>query len=576
MPGTSGGAPDHTPDHAPRTLHPATATRSNTQRLGQLIGGVVLIVILIAIALPQVWNPFSRDHGELGSCVQRLIHNASVGQSAVIYKDCWENKGPLTYPFYVVPIVLSPTILSLRLFDVIWQALTSLVLIWVVARMAAPLPRYKQIAVLAGIAYWALYVTSGFWNTAQSESYAALFLLLNIYFAWRLQPNALAGPLARSLTGPFLAGLFGGVVFLLKYTFVLMPLGTGALMLLQIWLAGRNGRWVIKSALAYALGVLLVTACVAAYFVLSDALPAFMRHLDFASGSFAVRRPLAATLDIVWINLRDYMSHGVHLGPVGKVTVPEWNVLGYGFPILIALALFAVWRHRRDRSLRVWYFAVAWLMGYLNIVWQARFTHYHTMVLLLPLVVTAAFALVPVTPSPPESINTQASDTGLPRFAYGLAIAAVIISQIPSVLDWHSNVIVQGKSPLDTYRDTTMNDEMTLHDWVLGHTTPEDRIAIWGLASSVYFITGRQNATRFFSVLPFEYQSAYRDFWMNQYVEDMTATQPKYFILTKDNYPTPGYSAEAALRNAGPINTYIESHYNYIGESTVFLLYERK
>ena len=273
------------------------------------------------------------------------------------------------------------------------------------------------------------------------------------------------------------------------------------------------------------------------------------------------------TLNIVWINLRDYMSHGVHIGPVGKVTVPEWNVLGYGFPILVALALFAVWRHRRDASLRVWYFALAWLMGYLNVVWQARFTHYHTMVLLLPLVVTAAFALVHHLDSAP--------DTGFPRFAYGLVIIAVAISQVPSVMDWDSNVLVQGKTPMETYRDTTMTDEVILHDWVLDHTTPSDSIAIWGLASSVYFITQRQNATRFFSVLPFEYQSAYRNLWMEQYVQDMTASQPKYFILTKDNYPTPGYSAQQALHNAIPINAYIETHYAYIGESTAFLLFER-
>lgn len=548
----------------PTTSQPPRAWGRTANKAALAVGTLLLIGVLAVLALPQIWNPFSRDHGELASCVQRLLHNASLGQSAVIYKDCWENKGPLTYPFYLIPIAISPTILSLRLFDVVWQALTSVLLIVVLSRMAN-----RTAGVLAGIAYWVLYISSGFWNTAQSESYAALFLLLNIYLAWKIKPGA-----------AFVAGLCGGVVFLLKYTFVLMPLGTGAIMLLQAWFTSRSSStpraaWInlLKLALAYTLGVLLVTVCVAAYFVLNDALPAFFRHLEFASGPFAVRHTFEQTLNIVWINLRDYMSHGVHIGPVGKVTVPEWNVLGYGFPILVALALFAVWRHRRDPSFRVWYFALAWLMGYLNVIWQARYTHYHTMVLLLPLVVAAAFALVQRLDS---MAGSGAADTGFPRFAYGLVILAVAVSQVPSVLDWNSNVLVQGKTPMQAYRDTTMTDEVILHDWVLDHTAPDDRIAIWGLASSVYFITQRQNATRFFSVLPFEYQSNYRGFWMDQYVQDLTASQPKYFILTKDNYPTPGYSAEKALHEAAPISTYVDNHYTYIGESTAFLLFERK
>ena len=132
---------------------------------------VLGVVVLALAAMPQIWNPFSRDHGELTACAQALLRGATL------YRDCWENKGPLTYPFFMLPVAISPTIIAVRLFDVLWQALTALTLGRVITRMSDS----SRIGGLAAMIYWALYMGSGFWNTLQSETFAAFFIVMRVW-----------------------------------------------------------------------------------------------------------------------------------------------------------------------------------------------------------------------------------------------------------------------------------------------------------------------------------------------------------------------------------------------------------
>lgn len=99
---------------------------------------------------------------------------------------------------------------------------------------------------------------------------------------------------------------------------------------------------------------------------------------------------------------------------------------------------------------------------------------------------------------------------------------------------------------------------------------------MWAYGANVYLLSGRRNATSFNMLLPFEYASRFREGWMRQFLAEMAANPPKYFITTRDGYPVPGASAMAALKNAGPINDYVESRYTYVGENNVYLIYERK
>ena len=507
---------------------------------------VLGVVVLALAAMPQIWNPFSRDHGELTACAQALLRGATL------YRDCWENKGPLTYPFFMLPVAISPTIIAVRLFDVLWQALTALTLGRVITRMSDS----SRIGGLAAMIYWALYMGSGFWNTLQSETFAAFFIALCAYGLWRNTSGWL-----------FVAGVCAGVFIWIKYTYALLALGMGLVMLWQCHQQKVNP---FKNSACFLAGTLALSLLPLAYLALSGAFPAFLRHLYFLQGPFAVHHEFSTAIDLAWLALRNYINDGSHIGPVAKPTVPIWNVAGFGFPLLCVLAIYGLWQHRRTTA--NWYWAAAWLMGFAGIVWQGRYSSYHTMLLLLPLVAAASLAL-PRRPTP----HTPQLTTDAPLASYLLTVTLVValIGCLPGILDWQSNVIAQGKTPRQVYDDTSMHDELVLSDWLQEHSTPQDRIAIWGVAANVYFVSQRQNATSFNFLIPFEYDSAYRDLWMNQYVQEMTTNLPKYVVISKDDYPTPGASAQRALRAAAPIHAYIEAHYTYVGESTVFLLYER-
>ena len=531
---------------------------------------VLGVVVLALAAMPQIWNPFSRDHGELTACAQALLRGATL------YRDCWENKGPLTYPFFMLPVAISPTIIAVRTFDVLWQALTALTLGRVITRMGDS----SRIGGLAAMIYWALYMGSGFWNTLQSETFAALFIALCAYGMWRNTSRWL-----------FVAGVCAGVFIWIKYTYALIALGMGLVMLWQCYRVSDKARVaktsdvsetsdvysnnkpqssVPKSIALFIAGALTLSLLPLAYLLLSGAFPAFLRHLYFLQGPFAVHHDFNTAVDLAWLALRNYINDGSHIGPVAKPTVPIWNVAGFGFPILFVLAIYGLWQHRRTTA--NWYWAAAGLMGFVGIVWQGRYSSYHTMLLLLPLVAAASLAL-PCRPTPHAPQLT--TDSSLATYLLTVTLIVALIGCLPGILDWQSNVIAQSKTPRQVYDDTSMHDELVLSDWLQEHSTPQDRIAIWGVAANVYFVSQRQNATSFNFLIPFEYDSAYRDLWMNQYVQEMTTNLPKYVVISKDDYPTPSASAQRALRAAAPIHAYIEAHYTYVGESTVFLLYER-
>lgn len=513
-------------------------------RVGSIAAALAALALL---AMPQLWHPFSRDHGELAACAQTLLRGGAL------YRDCWENKGLLTYPFFMLPLAIAPTMASVRVFDMIWQALTSLALGAALARMAGR----TWIGALAGALYWAAYTGSGFWNTAQSETFAAIFIVGLVYGAWTATRGG-----RRDRLWWLVAGLCAGVLAWIKYVNVLIGIAVGLQLVVRIWRL-RGLSMAIQSGVVFAAGVLAVSAAATAFLVVSGAWPAFLAHLEFLSGPFVVQRSFAEAADALWLNVRAWSTSGYHIGPPSKETVRQWEVLGYGFPVMILMALYAVLERWRNVAMRLW--ALAWLAGAIEVVWQARYSYYHFMVLLLPLVALACLTL-------PKAARPLRFATA----ACVLALVALVIGNLPWIGDWYSNAIVQGRPPLAAYRDTSLAGELTLSDWIQDHTEPDDRIVMWAVGADVYFLSGRRNATSFNMLLPFEYASRYREGWIRQFLDEMAANPPRYFITTRDGYPVPAASAITALKNAVPINDYVESRYRYVGEMNVYLIYERK
>lgn len=167
------------------------------------------------------------------------------------------------------------------------------------------------------------------------------------------------------------AGLCAGVLTWIKYVAVLFGLAIGLAPVIRVWRARGPAR-AIQAGAIFAAGVLVVSAAAAAFLLASGAWQAFVNHLEFLSGPFAVNRSLNDAVEALWLHLRTWLTNGYDIGPGSKVTVPLWEVLGYGFPVLIAMALYAVVARARNGALRLW--ALAWLVAGVEVVWQARYS----------------------------------------------------------------------------------------------------------------------------------------------------------------------------------------------------------
>jgi 4-amino-4-deoxy-L-arabinose transferase-like glycosyltransferase len=290
-------------------------------------------------------------------------------------RDCFETKQMGVMVMYAIAMSFSPSVWAVHAFTLLWQVITSLVIARIACDVFGP-----RAAWVAATLYWLMYAGINYWSMDQAETFCNLFLAL-AFWAMVREPRAKnkESRISQSTLNPqlsalslqpstfnlqysalLLAGVCIGVTFWFKYIFVLVGMGFGLLLILQLFLNRRSlnlgsGFWVLGS---FALGAVLPMLLGVFYYALqTDGLQTLLAQLNFLRENFPLTEPLPPD-GMARMMLR-FFDNGADVSgdfkrTLGPATAAA-NVLGGGFPLVLLLGAIGIGRCLKLKPLAIGY-----------------------------------------------------------------------------------------------------------------------------------------------------------------------------------------------------------------------------
>ena len=559
------------------------------------VGKAALVVTLALLAAPQLWYPLGFDQGVYAAC------GDVIRRGGVPIQDCFETKQPGVMVMYAIPMLFTREPMAIHAFTLLWTALTAAVIGQIAGRLFG-----ARAAWPAAVFYWLAYAGINYWSMDQAETFANLFLVVALFAVWRAgegrgqrsegrsQKSAAGGQRQEegrkgssisnlqslishlSSLSPFwlaVAGMCIGIAFWFKYVFALIAMALALVLLLHVRLRAHSWRLALGDGFLFGLISLGVAGLGLLYFVLNNALPALVSQFQFLLAAFPLGPP-RTPLEIAGEMAR-FFNNGADVTGNFKATVPQWIILGGGFPVLLVLAALGAWQRLRGAPVLYAYLLAHFLAAAAVVIWQANYIQYHYTIMIPAFVLAASAVKFDLTG---EGRAVKRWLSAAPAALAALVIALLAVRMLPWVGDMVENVVLLHKSPRSIYRESDVAPNVPVAEYIDAHTGPDDSIAIFGDAPWVYTLARRRNATRFsFVNLWLRKRTAVTyPLFTGQYLDGLQRNRPAYFILTKANFPWPNNDYIPDYKATGAIYNYVESHYAYEGENGPFLLFRRK
>ncbi|HEY3290384.1 MAG TPA: hypothetical protein VGK87_09675, partial [Anaerolineae bacterium] len=339
----------------------------------------------------------------------------------------------------------------------------------------------------------------------------------------------------------------------------------------HVWLRRRSVAVALLNAFAFGVIALVVAGLGVLYYALNNALPALVSQFQFLLAAFPLGPP--RTPIEIGAQLLRFFDNGADITADFKATVPQWIVLGAGFPFMVVLAVIGLWQRRHQLPIIYLYLIAHFIAAVAIVVWQANYIQYHYTIMLPAYVIAAGAA---------DWQSRKARDSPVTAYAAAglLAITVLLLAlrMLPWVIDMAQNVVVLGKSPTAIYQESRVAPNVPMAQYISEHSGPGDAIAIFGDAPWVYTLSNRNNATRFsfINLWMRKRLAATYPLFTSQYLDGLQRNQPLYFLLTKADFPWQGVDYLPDYKASGAIYEYVESHYAYEGENGPFLIFHRK
>jgi hypothetical protein len=419
------------------------------------------------------------------------------------YVATFDVKTPGIYATYLLASVLfGKSMWAIRVFDLV--AVISLG--WLAATFATPAGERPAPGLRGATAFAAAFLYYGFfyfWDTAQCESFAAVFAMAGLTLAARKDSRA----------SVFGAGLCGGIAVLLKPPVAWLSLIAVAFVLRR----AREGK--ARAFMLHGLGAVVPVLFTVAYFAMKHGLHDFY--------------------DIVVVNNRYYVIQGRWVNSVGDVIDrfgdEARSIFPAGWALVIACVVVGVlaWR-RKDREIVL--LTGSALASYGAVVgavtMQLKFCGYHWVLMIAPFAISFALAAR-------EASRAIGATRGPLASAVVLAAFFALTPSASRYWAEQRNFFAHrfGKMNDDDYAKTFDVPHLTysywwsvkMGEWAREHSSPDDTIAVRGFEPVVYIVAERHAPTRFFWTTPLIVPGwAYRaEDWKREDGAAIEAARPK-------------------------------------------------
>ena len=478
--------------------------------------GLFILALLATIswAIASISYPLGSDQGMMGSIGDVIV------RGGLPYRDGFDMKGPVAfYLFAGTQALFGRVAWGIRIVDV-GILLTGAVFFYGLLRRllgSEPMSRWLALAMVLTAA------SRSWFHVSQPDGWAAVFVIIALWLV--------VGRERVSTTAWISSGLLIGASALIKPFFIILIAAPMA-----VAVTAAAGATV--PVLLLLSGTVLPVAATAAWFWVNGALADLIAvHFGFALSYSGASSPDVMRLINGFVS---YFSDGGARSPQGPFVV-------LAVPV-VAGALLA-WRERRSVGLVL----IVWLVAALGcVVIQQKFFVYHWLIAFPPLLAMAGFGLtrLPLAEAPARIFAAVA----IAVFVAGVATSPMLdvwrFTRMAAGIDSYERYLAQfGRG---NYQPLSAA-QAAAH--IKSRTQPDERVAVYGTAAAVLFLSERASASRFVFALPLNVPNAdYRNANRREFMSALREPGARYIVVGPD-------ADQAPLNDFPELTGFLAQHY---------------
>ena len=528
-----------------------------------LIGtGLALLAMMIAY-------PFGYDQ-----MVFMLGGEMTVKHGAIPYRDFLDTKPPVIFFIYgIASTVFGHHEWSIRAFDALFQ----IAVLFYFFRTLRRLLKNENAALLTVFLYALIYAASGFWMTAQAEGFALLPSIILFDCTERSLQND-----AKTLRLGVYAGLASAMLFLLKFTFIVVPFGAVLYLLVQTTLR-RRLLWIYILGLATAFTAIL--GSYALYLAATQTFTRFLESLAWLKG-YAAIDPL---FSVHTIAERFYISFPVLL-------VSSLSLSG------VVLASFGIIKyfqnHSADgpsgdvtKSTLYLHFFIQFMLGLLAVLYERKFFHYQFTRIywaFIPFVALGLQSLRVMFKGYVSKWKTMDRGSRILRYSGVAALCCVLLFFSTAVrifshpLHWTYLRMTNGDVGADVeskFEQYFYKEEQQLADHLRPLLSPRENIFVWGNSMGIYYFLDKYPTTIVLTSTPLITAWTPQS-WKDTTIAQLKSNPPRFFIVEfgDEREYISGTKSDSwqNLQRWDALRSFVESQYGLKETIGHFRIFERR
>ena len=508
----------------------------------------VILIFAAVIGSVSVTYPFGRDQGIYAYAGKMLL------EGKIDYKYVFDLKPPgVHFSFALGQLVFGKSMLSMRLFDIIWQYATGLVIFLITFKMTSS----KFSGLLASFLYIFLYYRLDYWHTLQADGFLNLPFALSIFLLIGENINS-------HRTKYFFSGVLFGITILFKYTLILfLPLAVLVLFF-------NTGKHPIKSyykPLLFVSGFIIVNLIVLIIYFFSGALGEFW--------------------NIQFVQIPKYAGLGYGTESTGFIIA---NIIRLFFrsvyaPLILLSVIVSIYYAVKKKLGKDILFIFMWAVSSVTgLIIQWKFFYYHFLVIIPSIAIGSAIFFNFIIKDFKRKYRAAVILFSIIFLAGYFILAfgpykhnyADMLSYLNSKNSLEQLYIKKGFTSDSAFM---VGRTLKAVDFVKNNTNINAGIFVWGFDPLVYYLSGRHCVSRFIYNFPL-YWKENNTVFRQEFLNSINREKPKIILVSQHDelYYISGYKEDSKLmlKRFPEFNRFIEVNYDYKTQIDDFYIYTLK
>lgn len=460
---------------------------------------IALAFIAVLMLLATLFYPFGYDQAVFSTAGEMIL------RGAVPYRDFLDTKQPLIFYFYAAAIgIFGQHEWSSHAFDIIYQFAAAFYFFRILRRNLS-----VDISLAAVSLTIILYAASGFWMTAQAESFALLPSLLIVDVTVRAYERP-----SRGVYYGLLAGAAAVVLLLLKFTLVFGALAATVFIFSR---AELKMKW--RYTMGFLLSALLLVAAAVIAMWRMGALDRFLQSLAWLASYASISPAQHSLLEEIFLIFPERIVYSMS---ISLVVFAAWGI--------------ARWIRKTERAPLLTLLLLTFLaqLGGILMERKIEFPYQYTRALwaATPFMAIGLIALL-------QKLAFLWKPGGVVRQLLWVAGVSgiLLLSPLPRIftqtIPWSARFIHHEDAAAEVQRripDYFAEDDRQVAQYLRLKMKPSDQLFFWGNNVAIYFFSNKLPQTICLTATPFRTAFTPSD-WKTTLLHQLATAPPKYFVV---------------------------------------------